>query len=318
MLEIGYKLCSEEHPATDMVRFAVRAEEAGFGFAMISDHFHPWVDAQGESPFVWGVIGAVANATDHLRVATGVTCPTMRMHPALVAHAAATSASLLRGRFLLGLGSGENLNEHVLGGRWPPADERLDMLEEAIDVIRLLWEGGWSSYQGAHYTLEGARLYSMPKDPPPILVAAGGPRAAELAGRVGDGLIGTAPDRDVFDAFDAAGGTGKPRFGEVTVCWAEDEAEARRTAFRRWPNAAIEGELVAELPLPRHFEQAASMLDEDAVAEKVVCGPDPELHLDAIRTYADAGFDHVWIHQVGPDQEGFFRFYQREVLPKVG
>jgi coenzyme F420-dependent glucose-6-phosphate dehydrogenase len=317
MTEIGYKLCSEEHPPADLVRFAVRAEEAGFGFAMISDHFHPWVDAQGHSPFAWSVIGAVAQATARLRLGTGVTCPTIRLHPAIVAHAAATSAALMPGRFMLGLGTGENLNEHVLGDRWPAAEERLAMLEEAVEVIRSLWEGGWKSHLGRHYTLEGARLYSLPDRPPPILIAASGDAAAEIAGRIGDGLISTSPEEEVVQAFEAAGGAEMPKYGEVSVCWAEDEDDARRTALAHWPTAAIEGELLVELPLPRHFEQAASMVDEDAVDEKVVCGPDAERHLDAIRKYAAAGYDHVWIHQIGPDQEGFFHFYQREVLPKV-
>jgi coenzyme F420-dependent glucose-6-phosphate dehydrogenase len=317
MTEIGYKLCSEEHPPADLVRFAVRAEEAGFGFAMISDHFHPWVDAQGHSPFVWSVIGAVAQATDRVRLGTGVTCPTIRLHPAIVAHAAATSAALMPGRFMLGLGTGENLNEHVLGDRWPAAEKRLDMLEEAVEVIRSLWEGGWKSHLGRHYTVEGARLYSLPDRPPPILIAASGDAAAETAGRIGDGLISTSPDEEVVQAFEAGGGAEMPKYCEVSVCWAEDEDDARRTALTRWPTAAIEGELLVELPLPRHFEQASSMVDEDAVGEKVVCGPDAERHLDAIRKYTAAGYDHVWIHQIGPDQEGFFRFYQREVLPKV-
>jgi coenzyme F420-dependent glucose-6-phosphate dehydrogenase len=318
MTEIGYKLCSEEHGPVDLIRFARQAEEAGFSFAMISDHFHPWVDRQGESPFVWTVIGAIARATDRLRIATGVTCPTMRLHPVIVAHAAATAAALMPGRFALGLGTGENLNEHVLGDRWPAPAERLEMLEEAVEVIRLLWQGGVKSHRGRHYRVRDARLYSLPEEPPPILIAAGGRRAAEAAGRIGDGLIGTSPRTELLESFDSGGGSGKPRYGEVSVCWAEDEAEARRTAHERWPNAAIEGELVVELPLPRHIEQAASTVSEGAVAEKVVCGPDPERHLDAIRKYVDAGYGCVWIHQVGPDQEGFFRFYEREVLPKVG
>jgi coenzyme F420-dependent glucose-6-phosphate dehydrogenase len=317
MTEIGYKLCSEEQPPADLVRFAEGAEGAGFGFAMISDHFHPWVDAQGQSPFVWSVIGAVAQVTERLRLGTGVTCPTIRMHPAIIAHAAATSAALMPGRFMLGLGTGENLNEHILGGRWPPAAERLDMLEEAVEIIRSMWEGGSKSHRGRHYTVEDARLYSLPDRPPPILIAASGEAAAKAAGRIGDGLISTSPQEEVVRSFVAAGGAERPKYGEVSVCWAEDEEDARRTALALWPTAAIEGELVVELPLPRHFEQAASMVDEDAVAEKVVCGPDPERHLDAIRKYTAAGYDHVWIHQIGPDQEGFFRFYQREVLPKI-
>jgi coenzyme F420-dependent glucose-6-phosphate dehydrogenase len=317
MTEIGYTLSSEEQGPRELVRLAAGAEEVGFSFAMISDHFHPWIDRQGHSPFVWGVLGGIAERTERLRVGTGVTCPLIRIHPAIVAHAAATAAVLLEGRFMLGLGTGENLNEHVLGNRWPAADERLDMLEEAVEVIRLLWEGGSQTHRGPHYRVENARLYDLPDRPPPILIAAKGERAGTLAGRVGDGLVGVAPDRDLIRTFEEAGGEGKPRYGQLHVCWAEDEAAARKVATEWWPNTSIPGELGVELPLPRHFEQAAEVVREGDVAGSVVCGPDPEAHLDAIRSYVDAGYDHVYLHQVGPDQEGFFRFYQREVLPKV-
>ena len=317
MVEIGYKLSSEEHAPNDLIQHARRAEEVGFTFAMIADHYHPWVDRQGQAAFIWSVLGAVAHATDRLRVGTGVTCPTVRVHPAIIAQAAATVTAMMPGRFMLGVGSGENLNEHILGDRWPPADVRLQMLEEAIQVIRLLWEGGSQDHHGRYYTVENARVYTLPDQPPPILVAASGPRAAELAGRIGDGFVGTASNKETLQAFEAAGGTGKPRYGEVTVCWAADEAEARRTAHEYWPNAAIKGELSQELPTPRHFEQAAGMVTEDDVAQTIVCGPDPQRHLAEIKEYADADYTHVWVHQVGPDQEGFFRFYEREVLPKL-
>lgn len=317
MTEIGYALSSEEHTPNDLVRHARLAEEAGFSFALISDHFHPWVDQQGHSPFVWSVIGAIAHATSRLRLGTGVTCPTTRIHPAIVAQAAATAAAMMPGRFFLGVGSGENLNEHILGGRWPAADERQEMLQEAVGVIRLLWQGGSQSHRGRYYTVENARLYTRPPQPPPIMVAASGPRAADLAGHIGDGLISTSPDREVVERFRAAGGADKPRYGQFTVCWAAEEAQARRTAYQWWPNAAIAGELSQELPLPAHFEQAAGMVREEDVAESVVCGPDPAPHLAKIQAFAAAGFDHVYVHQVGPDQEGFFRFYQQEVLPKL-
>ena len=317
MTEIGYTLSSEEQGPRELVRLAARAEEVGFSFAMISDHFHPWIDRQGHSPFVWGVLGGIAERTERLRVGTGVTCPLIRIHPAIVAHAAATAAVLLEGRFLLGLGTGENLNEHVLGDRWPAADERLEMLEESVEVIRVLWEGGSQTHRGRHYRVENARLYDLPDEPPPILIAAKGERAGTLAGRIGDGLVGVAPDRDLIRTFEEAGGEGKPRYGQLHVCWAEDEATARQTATEWWPNTSIPGELGVELPLPRHFEQAAEVVREEDVAGSVVCGPDPEAHLDAIRSYVDAGYDHVYLHQVGPDQDGFFRFYEREVLPKV-
>ena len=317
MVEIGYTLSSEEHGPRDLVRYAAAAEEAGFDFALISDHYHPWIDRQGHSPFVWSVIGGIAQVTERLHVGTGVTCPLIRMHPAIVAHAAATAGEMMPGRFFLGLGTGENLNEHVHGDRWPAIDERVEMLEEAIDVIRLLWEGGQQTHRGRFYTVEQARVFDIPKERPPIVVAAKGDKAARLAGEKGDGLVGTAPDRDLLQTFEHAGGSGKPTYGQVHVCWAEKEEEARRTALEWWPNTSIPGELGVELPLPRHFEQAAELLSEDDVAGSVTCGPDPERHRQALREYADAGFTHVYAHQVGPDQEGFMRFYEQEVLPKL-
>src|SRR5919197_3799469 len=187
MPALGYALSSEEHPPNELVRYAGAAEEAGFGFALISDHFHPWIDKQGNSPFVWSVIGAIAHATQRLELGTGVTCPLMRIHPAIVAQAAATAAAMMPGRFFLGVGTGENLNEHILGHHWPPADERREMLEEAVEGIRLLWQGGQQNFRGAHYTVENARLYTLPNQPPPIMVAGAGPESAELAGRIGDG-----------------------------------------------------------------------------------------------------------------------------------
>ena len=316
MPSIGYALSSEEHTPLDLVRYAAQAEEAGFGYALVSDHFHPWVDKQGHSPFVWSVIGGIAEATEQLRLGTGVTCPTIRVHPAIIAQAAATSAAMLPGRFFLGVGTGENLNEHVLGDRWPEAEVRLEMLEEAIEVIRLLWQGGYQSHHGRYYTVEEARIYTLPDEPPPIYVAASKPNAAELAGRLGDGLVSTAPEGELIERFEASGGEGKPKVGQVTVCFADDEDEAKKAAHEWWPNAAITGDLSQELALPRHFEDAAEMVSEDDVAEKIVCGPDSERYFEQIEQYADAGFDHVYLHQVGPDQEAFFRFTKREILPR--
>jgi coenzyme F420-dependent glucose-6-phosphate dehydrogenase len=317
MPELGYAISSEEHSPSALVENARQAEEIGFTHALISDHYHPWIDKQGQSPFVWTVIGGIAQATKRIRLGTGVTCPTIRTHPAVIAQAAATAAAMLPGRFFLGVGTGENLNEHILGDRWPPGDVRLEMLSEAIDVIRLLWQGGYQSHHGRYYTLEDARLYTLPDEPPPIMVAASKPQAAELAAAQ-DGLVGVSPERELLEAFESSGGEGKPRFGQVTVCWARSEDEAKRTAREWWPNAAIKGDLSQELPLPAQFEQAAEMVSEDDVAELVVCGPDAGAHVAKIREYEEAGYDHVYIHQVGPDQEGFFHFYEREVLPNVG
>ena len=315
-IEIGYALSSEEHPPRNLVKHAVLAEKAGFPFALISDHFHPWIDRQGHSPFVWGVLGAIANATERMTIGTGVTCPTIRIHPAIIAQAAATAAALMPGRSFLGVGTGENLNEHVLGDRWPDWDGRASMLIEAVEVIRDLWRGEVTSYLGEFYTVENARIYTLPDPLPPIYVAASGIRAAELAGRIGDGLIGTAPDSGLLDAFEGAGGSG-PRYGQVTLCWADTEKAARRTALEWWPTAAIPGEATQELPNPAHFEQLAEIVTEDMIAESISCGPDPEVHLAKIRAYVDAGYDHVYLHQVGPDQAGFIRFAERELLPAL-
>ena len=317
MPELGYSLSSEEHPPADLVRFAEAAEDAGFEFALISDHFHPWIDAQGNSAFVWSVIGAIAQATERIRLGTGVTCPTIRIHPAIVAQAAATSAALMPGRFFLGVGSGENLNEHVLGDKWPAPDERLEMLEEAVEVIRLLWEGGYQTHRGKHYTVEQARVYTLPDELPPIAVAAAQPNAAELAGRIGDGLVGVAPDEEIVSKFEQAGGKGKPRYGHLTVCWAESEDEAKRTAHENWPNAAIEGPLSQELALPSHFEAAAEMVDPDDLAEAMPLGPDSDRYLEQIQAFEDAGYDHIYIHQVGPNQAGFVEFARRELMPRL-
>jgi G6PDH family F420-dependent oxidoreductase len=315
-VELGYTLSSEEHGPNELVRNARAAEEAGFGFAMISDHFHPWVEEQGQSPFVWSVIGGIAHATERLRLGTAVTCPTIRIHPAIVAQAAATSAVMMKGRFFLGLGSGEELNEHVVGARWPGPAERLEMLEEAIEILRLLWQGGYQSYYGKHYTVDRARIFTLPGEPPQIAVAAARKKAAQLAGRLGDALVGVAPDEKVVQHFESAGGTGA-RYGQVHVCYGQSEDDARKLAHRVWPNAAMRGALGQELATTSHYEAVAELVGEDAVAEAVVCGPDPERHLEPIRAFERAGFDHVFVHQIGPDQGPFLRFYAEKVLPEL-
>jgi coenzyme F420-dependent glucose-6-phosphate dehydrogenase len=317
MIRIGYKLSSEEFGPSELVQQAVRAETAGFDFALISDHFHPWTDRQGQSPFVWAALGGIAGATERLTVGTGVTCPIIRTHPAIVAHAAATVAAMMPGRFFLGVGTGENLNEHVTGAKWPPVDVRREMLDEAVAVIRLLWRGDVQSHRGSHYTVEAARLYTLPPKPPPIVVAASGAKAARLAGRIGDGFVTTDPDPALLRTFRRAGGRGKPSFVEVTVCWAKSERDARRTAHEIWALAALEGALFTEIAQPAHFEAAFKPISEEQVASVVVCGPDPARHLAAIRRASHAGYDHVCVHQIGSDQEGFIRFYEAEILPRL-
>jgi coenzyme F420-dependent glucose-6-phosphate dehydrogenase len=313
----GYWLSAEEHAPLDLVEHAVRAEELGFSFAMISDHFHPWLDEQGHGPFVWSVLGGIAARTERIEVATGVTCPTMRTHPAIIAHAAATCAAMLPGRFTLGVGTGENLNEHVLGDRWPAPDERIAMLEEAIEVMRLLWQGGEQTHRGTHYTVDHARLYTLPDGEIPVAVAAAKPNAAELAGRLGDALVNTVPDEEIVRLYREAGGDG-PRYGQVRICWAEDEGEARKTVHRLWRHSGLGGTINQELPRPSDFAAVAESVTEEMATEDVPCGPDPAPVLDAIEAWVDAGFDRIAIHQVGPDQEGFFRFWERELRPRLG
>ena len=315
MVKIGYFLSSEEFGPHDHIKQARMAEEAGFEALWISDHYHPWVNEQGESPFVWSVIGALSQVTS-LPVTTAVTCPTMRIHPAVMAQAAATSAVMLDGRFAFGIGTGENLNEHILGDRWPPTDVRLEMLEEAVEVMRLLWEGGTKSHYGKHYTVENARVYTTPDEPPPVLVSGFGPKAARLAGKIGDGYVHVAPDAEMLNLFRQSGGGDKVAHAGTKVCWGEDEAECLKIAHRTWPNESLPGELAQELPTVAHFEQATSIVTEDMVAQGVVCGPDPEQHKQNLQEYIDAGYDEVYVQQIGPEQKGFFDFYEKVILPE--
>ena len=317
MAELGYALSSEEHHPDDLVKYAQRAEESGFTFALISDHYHPWIEEQGHSPFVWSVIGAIATATERLQLGTGVTCPTMRIHPAIIAQAAATAASMMPGRFFLGIGTGENLNEHIVGEGWPPHDIRLAMLEEAVEIMRALWKGDTYSFWGDYYVVEDARIFTLPDEPPPIMVAASGPTTIEAAGKIGDGLISLAPKEETISKFEEAGGKGKPRYGQVTVCWAESEEEARETVYKIWPIAGLTGELSQELRTVTHFEQAVKMLSKQQATEQIICGPDAQRHIEGIRKFIDAGYDHVYVHQIGRQQEGFFDFYSKEILPEL-
>ena len=316
--KLGYALSSEEFGPFELVNQAVAAEKAGFGFAMISDHYHPWTHRQGNSPFVWAVLGAIAQATNRITVGTAVTCPTMRIHPAIIAQASATAAILLHDRFILGLGAGENLNEHVDGRKWPAGGTRLAMLEEAIKVIFELWKGDLSNHYGKYFTVENAQLFSLPENPPPVYLAAAKKGAAQLAGRMTQGFISTSPDSSLVDTFVGSGGESKPRVGQIAVCWARTEREAQRIAREMWPNALVSSEASAELSLPRHFESVTEDMNEEMMssAGAVPCGPDAGKHIAAIRKYFDAGFDHVYIHQIGANQGEFLKFAQAELLPE--
>ncbi|MFO8113845.1 MAG: TIGR03557 family F420-dependent LLM class oxidoreductase [Halorubrum sp.] len=315
MVEIGYTLASEEHSPTALVEHAQRAEEAGFDFLSVSDHYHPWVSEQGHSPFVWSTLGGVATATEDIDVGVGVSAPIIRFHPAIYAQAAATAAAMFDDRqFYAGVGTGENLNEHVLGDRWPAHAVRLEMLEEAVDVIRKLWTGREVSHYGSHYTVENAKLFTLPEETPPICVSAYGERAARAAAAVGDGFWSVGP-QEVIDVWEDEGGEG-PRFCQLQTCVADSEDDAVATAHDKWPNSELPGELSTELATPSLFEQAVEMVSEDDIAEgSIITDPDPQAHIDSIQTAIDAGYDHVYTMQIGDDQSAMIDLYREHVLP---
>ncbi|MGA5466025.1 TIGR03557 family F420-dependent LLM class oxidoreductase [Mycobacterium sp. NPDC050041] len=316
MAKIGYFLSCEQYTPAELVDQAKRAEAAGFDSLWISDHFHPWNDEQGQSPFVWGVIGALSQVTS-LPVSTGVTCPTIRIHPAIIAQAAATAAVQLDGRFVLGVGSGEALNEHVLGDHWPSVGVRLEMLEEAVDVIRLLHGGKEVSHHGLHYEVQEARIYTLPEQPVPIYVSGFGPQAAELAGRIGDGFATTMADAELIKTFRDSGGGDKPVQAGTKVSWDRDAEKGLDAAHRLWPNESLPGQLAQTLPRPGDFADAGALVPREKVAESVTCGPDPDKHAAQVREYLDAGVDEVYVQQIGPDLDGFFESWQRDVLPQL-
>ncbi|MFE5405683.1 LLM class F420-dependent oxidoreductase [Streptomyces sp. NPDC056580] len=316
MTEYGYFLACEEHGPAELIEQARMAEQAGFQSLWISDHYHPWNSAQGQSPFVWSVIGALSEAVS-LPIETAVTCPTVRIHPAVLAQAAATSAVLTGGRFRLGVGTGEALNEHILGDRWPPLHIRLEMLEESIQVMRRLFTGEEVNHHGKHYTVENARLYTVPDEPVPIDISGFGPKATSLAARVGDGYITMTPDEDMVTQYRKGGGGAKPVSGGTKVCYGADRDSCVRTVRELWYNELLPGEMGQVLPSPRHFEQLAELVTEDMVREKTVCGDDVDEHVSALRAFGDAGFDRVYVNQIGPDQQGFFDFYRTKVLPRL-
>ncbi|SEQ51001.1 TIGR03557 family F420-dependent LLM class oxidoreductase [Natrinema salaciae] len=315
MTDLGYTLSSEEHGPNELVDIARRAEDAGFDFLSISDHFHPWVSAQGESPFVWSTLGGIATVTDEIEVGIGVTCPTIRIHPVNVAHAVATVDEMVGDRFTFGVGTGENLNEHVTGERWPEHDVRLEMLDEAMDVMRSLWTGETTSHHGEYYTVENARLYTVPDEQPTTIGSAFGPQTAQWVAGTADGLWCSGPKAKPVEAYEDAGGEG-PKYTQLHGCYADSEEEAIETILEQWPNGSIPGELGQELPTPAHFEQAAQLVEEADIAEAgTTTSPDPQAHIDSIERAVDAGYDHVYFHQIGPEQEKAIEFYEEDVLP---
>jgi coenzyme F420-dependent glucose-6-phosphate dehydrogenase len=315
MTSFGLTLSSEEHPPRRLVELGALAEAHGFDFVSISDHFHPWVDTQGHSPFVWSVLGALAERTAQIEVAVGVTCPIMRIHPVVLAQAAATTGELFDGRFTWGVGTGEALNEHITGARWPIAPDRIEMLAEAIEVVRRLWTGDEVTFRGEHFTVENARLYDPPTHDIPIVVSAFATLAATMAAASGDGLW-TSADADVIATWKDAGGRG-PVYSQISICWGADRDAAIDLAHRVWPNSAVPGQLSQDLPTPAHFEQASSIVTKEMIDESIACGPDVGRIVAAIRQAIEAGVDHVYLHQIGDDQEGFCAVWSNEIAPAV-
>src|SRR3954454_6915427 len=309
-MKIGYFLSCEEFGPHELVEQARRAQAAGFHGPWLSYHYHRWSHEQGHSPFVWSVIGAVAEATP-LPVTTGVTCPTLRIHPAVIAQAAATSGVLHEGRFNLGVGSGEALNEHILGEHWPEADVRLEMLEEAVEVLRHLWQGGQRSHRGRHYTVENARIYDLPEQRVPVLVSGFGPKAISLAAKIGDGFVTMSPAKEGIEQYRSEGGKGPVHSG-TKVCYMASEDQARDTVMRLWPNEGLPGELAQVLPTPSHFEQACELVTPDQLMTPM--GPDIEAHIESLREYEQAGIDELYVQQVGPEKDSFFAEWAPRVL----
>jgi G6PDH family F420-dependent oxidoreductase len=316
MTMIGYTMMCEQAGPKQLVRDVVLAEKAGFDFAVISDHYFPWLESQGHSPYAWSVLGAAAAMTERIGLMTYVTCPIRRYHPAVVAQKAATMQLLSDGRFTLGLGAGENLNEHIVGGQWPIARVRHEMLEEAVEIIRALWAGGSVTYRGKHFDVESARLWDLPEALPPIGIAVSGPESCALGGRLADVMIAVQPEAELGEMFDAAGGSGKPRVGQIAVAYDTDEHAAVARAVDQFRWFAGGWRVNAELPLPASFDQAAKTVREEDVRAQIPCGPDVERHVAGIRQFEAAGFTHVALVQVGADsQQRFIEWAASDLLP---
>jgi len=313
----GYTLMSEEHGPVELVRIAQEAEDRGFELLVQSDHFHPWVPEQQHSPNCWVTLGAVAQATTSIALRTFVTCPFLRYHPAIVAQQAATLACLSDGRFTLGVGAGERLNEHVVGRGWPPVDVRHEMLGESLDVISMLWSGGYQSYRGAHITLEDARLFDLPEDPISIAIAVSGPESLEIALAHADELIATEPVPALIGEFRAAKGAAAGACTQLPVVWAPTADAALETAHRMFRWSRLGWKVQAELPNPVNFDAAAQTVRPEDLADTIAHGPDVETYVQAVQRMADAGFDRLAFVQVGEDQAGFMRFWTDELQPAL-
>ena len=319
MTEIGYTMMCEQAGPKQLVRDVALAEKAGFDFAVISDHYFPWLDSQGHAPYAWSVLGAAAQATDHIPLMTYVTCPIRRYHPAVVAQKAATMQLLSDGRFTLGLGAGENLNGHIIGGQWPIAAHRHEMLTEAVEIIRALWGGGYVTYKGKYFDVPSAKIWDLPDTAPPVAIAASGPASCRLAGRYGDALVAVQPDPHLGEMFDEAGGTGKPRIGQIALAYDNDEKAAVQRAMDQFRWFTGGWRVNAELPLPTSFDVASKTVREEDVSRQMPCGADVRRHVTGIRDFEDAGFTHIALVQVGADsQETFISWAATDLLPALG
>jgi G6PDH family F420-dependent oxidoreductase len=318
MAEIGYTLMSEQTPARQLVDDAATAERVGFDYAVISDHYFPWLEEMGHSPYAWSVLGAVAHATERLPLMTYVTCPIMRYHPAVVAQKAATMGALTQGRFTLGLGSGENLNEHVIGQGWPPVNTRHEMFREAIEIIKELFEGGYTSYRGEFFDVDSAKLFDLPDRPVPLAIAASGGRSGDIAAQYGDALVAIDPDADLVERFAAGGDGTRPVYGQLAISYDPDPEAALERAHRLWSWSVTNWKVNAELPAPVNFAAAAETVRPEDIAEAIPCGADVDAVAEAVRKYTDAGFTHVALVQIGHEhQREFFDWSEKELLPAL-
>ncbi|HKG38363.1 MAG TPA: TIGR03557 family F420-dependent LLM class oxidoreductase [Conexibacter sp.] len=319
MTRFGYTMMCEQSRPDQLVRDLQAAEQAGFDFSVISDHYAPWLDSQGHSGYAWSILGAAAQATEQIPLMTYVTCPILRYHPAVVAQKAATMQILSGGRFRLGLGAGENLNEHVVGERWPMVGERHEMLEEAVEIIGALFDGdGTVNFRGRHFQVESAVLYDLPEERVPIGIAVSGPNSCALAGAHADAMIAVQPEAELGELFDRAGGAGKPRVGQVAICWDPDRDAAVQRAHEQFRWFGLGWKVNADLPNPTAFEGASRYVTPEDVAEGIACGPDVQTHVDAVKPYLDAGFDEVALVQVGAEtQADFCAWAEGELLPAL-
>ncbi|MBA3251815.1 MAG: TIGR03557 family F420-dependent LLM class oxidoreductase [Geodermatophilaceae bacterium] len=317
-MRIGYTMMCEQTGPQELVRDVVAAERVGFDFAVISDHYFPWLAEQGPSPYAWSVLGAAAQATERIPLMTYVTCPTFRYHPAVVAQKAATVALLSEGRFTLGLGAGENLNEHVIGGGWPAVDVRHERLREAVAIIRSLLEGGYVNHPGKHFDVESAKIWDLPAEPVPIGIAVSGAQSCALAGELADLMIAVEPEPELGAQFDAAGGAGKPRVGQLPLCFDRDAAAAKKRAHEQFRWFGGGWKVNAELPGPASFAGATTYVRPEDVAESIPCGADVDAVIQACTPFAAAGFTDLALVQIGGQQQGtFLDWAEQDLLPEL-